>query len=113
MDLGGVTYYDINCDAKNGFPLKIAAAKGSEKFVRLMLENRMLDIQKKDAEGLNAFWVACRYGHGKVMRVLAEAGIDVNIVDKKEGLNVLHLACKYKFKNIVEMLVKSNFTLDE
>lgn len=81
VDLGGVTYYDINCDSKNGFPLKIAAAKGNEKFVRLMLENRMLDIQKKDAEGLNAFWVACRYGHGKVMRVLAEAGINVNILD--------------------------------
>ena len=28
VDLGGVVYYDINFDSKNGFPLKLAAAKG-------------------------------------------------------------------------------------
>ena len=44
VDLGGVTYYDINFNHKKGFPLKVAACKGSKKFVQLMLENRMLDI---------------------------------------------------------------------
>lgn len=77
-----------------------------------MLENKMLDIQKLDKEGLNAFWIACRYGHGSVMRILAEHGIDIFCRDK-HGFNVLHLASKFKHINILEMLVKSNFPLDD
>ena len=69
-----------------------------------MLENKLVDINKKDAEGLNAFWVACRYGHGDVMRVLAEKDIDILNTDKK-GFNVLHIAAKHKYVNIIEMLV--------
>lgn len=42
-----------------------------------MLENKMLDINKVDHDGVNSFWIAARFGHGGVMRVLAENGIDV------------------------------------
>jgi ankyrin repeat protein len=109
--LGGVTYYDINFESKYGFPLKIAAAKGNDQFMRLILENHMIEIQKKDKEGLNAFWVPCRYGHGVCMRILAEHGIDIMNTDCN-NYNVLHVACKYMYSNIVEMLVKSRFPLD-
>ena len=111
VDLGGVTYYDINFESKNGFPLKIAAAKGSEQFVCLMLENKMIEVNKKDKDGLNSFWIACRFGHGNVMRVLSEKGSDVLVSDSKNN-NVLHIASKYKYRNIIEMLVKSKFPLD-
>ena len=76
-----------------------------------MLENKMLDINKKDGDGVNAFWIACRFGHGNVMRVLAEAEIDVMNKDLK-GYNVLHVAAKFKYDNIVKMLVQSRFPLD-
>ena len=111
VDLGGVNYYDINFESKNGFPLKIAACKGSEHFVRLMLENKMIDINKKDKDGLNAFWVACRYGHGNVMRCLAEKGVDILNTDRR-SYNVLHVAAKHMYNNIIEMLVRSKFPLD-
>ena len=42
-----------------------------------MLENKKLDVNKKDENGLNSFWIAARYGNGEIMRVLAEAGIDI------------------------------------
>lgn len=51
--------------------------------MRLMLENKMIELNKKDEDGLNAFWVACRYGHGDVMRVLAEKDIDIMNADAK------------------------------
>jgi ankyrin repeat protein len=73
--------------------LKLAAAKGSEAFVSLMLQNKSLDINKKDSDGLNAFWIACYFGHGKVMSCLAEAGVDVFNIDPK-GNNVLHIAAR-------------------
>lgn len=111
VDLGGVTYYDINFTSKKGFPLKVAAIKGSVKFIRLILENKMLDLQKKDEDGLNAFWIAARYGHGDVMKVLAEKGIDIMNTDR-HGLNVLHVASKYRYPNVTHMLVKSGFPLN-
>jgi ankyrin repeat protein len=119
VDLGGVQYYDINFEKAQGggFPLKLAAAKGSEAFVSLMLQNKMLDINKKDSDGVNAFWIAAYFGHGKVMSVLAESGIDVMNTDPK-GYNVLHVAAKksnvkgYPAEEIITMLIKSGFPLD-
>lgn len=48
-----------------------------------MLENKMIDINKTDSEGLNAFWIAGRCGHGEIMQVLAEHGIDIFNKDKQ------------------------------
>ena len=77
----------------------------------------MIDINKKDSDGVNAFWIAAYFGHGKVMSVLAESGIDVMNVDPK-GANVLHIAAKkaslkgYPAEEIISMLIKSGFPLD-
>lgn len=54
----------------------------------------MIDINKLDSEGLNAFWIACICGNGAVMKVLAERGIDIMNTDKF-GNNVLHVAAKH------------------
>jgi hypothetical protein len=112
VDLGGVTYYDINFEGRLGFPLKIAAFKGHSGFVKLMLENKMIDINKTDSEGLNAFWIAGRCGHGEIMQVLAEHGIDIFNKDK-QGNTVLHTAARYpERKNILKMLLDSHFPTD-
>ena len=84
----------------------------SENFVRLMLENKMIDINKKDELGLNSFWIAAKYGHGDIMRVLAEHGIEIYNTDSK-GNNVLHLSARIEARfNILEMLVKSGYDLN-
>ena len=78
-----------------------------------MLENKMIDINKQDELGLNAFWIAAYHGHGEVMRVLAEHGIEIYNSNIKEGNNALHLCAKFKDRyNILEMLVRSNYDLD-
>ena len=77
-----------------------------------MLENQMIDINKTDEDGLNAFWIAARCGHGDVLRVLAEHGIDIYNADKK-GNNALHLSAKYKDRySICHMLVMSRYNLN-
>ena len=77
-----------------------------------MLENKKLDINKVDNNGLNAFWIAARYGNGEVMRILAEHGIDIYNTDRK-GNNSLHLSAKYDDRyNINQMLVKSHYELN-
>lgn len=77
-----------------------------------MLENQMIEINKQDEQGLNAFWIAARCGHGDIMRVLAEHGIDIYNTDEK-GNNALHLSAKFKDRfNILKMLVISRYDLD-
>jgi ankyrin repeat protein len=71
----------------------IAVAKGNIHTVAEMLKNTTLDINAMDpATGINSFWLACLYGHGKIMKLLAEQ-TDCNILVKnEEGINALHLA---------------------
>lgn len=77
-----------------------------------MLENQMIDINKEDEEGLNSFWIAARCGHGDIMRVLAEHGINIYNTDKN-GNNALHLSARFENRyNILEMLVKSKYDLN-
>lgn len=69
-----------------------------------MLENQFLDINKKDSKGINSFWIAANYGHGGVMKLLAEAGIDIFCTDGI-GNNALHIASSKNFLNVVKMLI--------
>ena len=84
----------------------------SPKFMRLMLENKMVDIDKTDEEGLNAFWIAARCGHGEIMRVLAEHRINIYNTDKK-GNNALHMSAKFENRfSICDLLVQSDYDLN-
>ena len=77
-----------------------------------MLENKKLDVNKKDENGLNSFWIAARYGNGEIIRVLAEAGIDIYNTDKR-GNNALHLSAKFDDRyHICKMLVLSHYNLN-
>ena len=61
---------------------------------------------------MNAFWIAAKHGHGEVMRVLAEHGIDIYNSDRNFN-NALHLSAKFADRfSILELLVKSRFNLD-
>ena len=78
-----------------------------------MLRNKTLDINVIDPQtGVNAFWLACLYGHGDIMKILAEAGADIYITNRR-NINVLHLAILKNHIEIVTMLIESGFTLDE
>jgi ankyrin repeat protein len=80
-------------------------------MLELILINRTLNLNVTNEQGINAFWIACLYGHGTVMRVLAENGIDI-FTSNHFGINVLHLAVSKNYVTIVEMLLESNFPMD-
>jgi ankyrin repeat protein len=72
---------DLNFYRKIGnmhlYPIMFAAAKGSLEMINLVLMNKTVDIEVKNESGVNAFWIACNYGHGSVMRKLAELEINI------------------------------------
>jgi thiosulfate/3-mercaptopyruvate sulfurtransferase len=118
-DCGGTLGTDINFrqkvdkeeDEADMYPLLVAASTGDERMIKMLLENKGLNLQIKDRKGVNAFWIATMFGHGKAMKVLAEAGIDV-LNKNMEGINSLHLAVILDLKNIVRLLIDSNFPDD-
>ena len=66
-----------------------------------MSKNKSLDLNVRDAyTGVNAFWLACYYGQGSIMRELANAGIDIFNCNN-QNINVFHLAIYQNHINIV------------
>lgn len=58
-----------------------------------MIQNPLLDINVTEPEtNINSFWLASFYGHGNVMRILAESEIDIFNTNNKTGSNALHIA---------------------
>ena len=54
------------------------AARGSEAMLEAMLKNTTVDIDVIDEQtGVNAFWLAAFYGHGRVLASLASHKIDI------------------------------------
>ena len=75
------------------------------------IELEKVNINIKNDQDVNAYWVACFFGHGKVMKILAEANIDI-FCSNIDGVSVLHLAVNRDHLNIVKMLITSGFPLD-
>ena len=65
----------------------------------------------QNESGVNAFWIACMYGHGQLMRTLSDKGINV-LCKNERKINALHLAVDKNYVSIVEMLLESGFPLD-
>ena len=79
-----------------------------------ILRNPTVDINVRDQEtGVNAFWLAAYYGHGKMMTKLAQKGVDVTNKHKQTQSNALHTAVEKNFPEIVQQLIDSHFPLDE
>ena len=115
VDLGGSEDTDLNFKRKVGstelYPIMSATAKGSEEMMRLILMNKTVEINQLNESGVNAFWVACMYGHGGLMKILADKGINIFCKNNKQ-VNALHLAVDKNAVGIVEMLLGSGFPLD-
>ena len=81
-------------------------------MIRLVLQNPNLDLEIRNEAGVNAFWIACMFGHGEVMNILADAGLDI-MCHNHQGVNALHLSIKKNHIDIVKMLLSSGFPLDK
>lgn len=80
-------------------------------MMELILQNKYVDVQVITHEGVNAFWIACFYGYGHIMKLLAEHNIRVFSCNE-DKVTALHLAVIRDFPQIVEMLLKSGFPID-
>ena len=73
-------------------------------MVATLLRNPKINVDKKNREGLNAFWIACSHGFNKIMVLLASKKIDL-LVKSDNGMNALHLATNKDYPDIVKLLL--------
>ena len=111
--LGGASSTDVNFHiGQDGmFLLLIAAAKGHDEMINLLLQNRRLDINKRDKFGVNAFWIAAFYGHVKTLELLAKTEIDKYAMNQN-GSNALHMAVKRNNREVLNALIKMDYDLN-
>ena len=96
------------------YPIQLAAVKGEARIMKVILQNPTIDIHVIDeTTGVNSFWLAAFYGHGEILSMLAEAGIDIMNRHKKTLNNALHDACDRQYPHIVQQLVDSGYPLNE
>jgi hypothetical protein len=105
LDLGGIDKVDLNfctkrknkpskacqstCHKEDSnhfkfriFPIMSCVAKGKVSMLNIILKNKTVNINAQDPfTGVSSFWLACLYGHGSIMKIIAENGADIYIVN--------------------------------
>lgn len=112
MDTDAELNFEVRSKTSSVRPIHVIATKGDIHALEIVLKNKNLDLNAENQSGVNAFWVACRFGHGEIMRRLAMSKIDVLTKDRN-GVNCLHLAVQRDHGHIVTMLLASGFPLEE
>lgn len=84
--------------------LHLAAGRGDEPVVRLLLENSA-DLSGANKEGSTALHVAAAGGHGLVVQLLLEKGADLSVADN-EGKTALQQAAEHGHELAVQLLLE-------
>lgn len=108
---------DINVrDNRCNTPLHLAVLNGDLSCVQIILaaiqaptygnseKNLIADLEKWNFDGESCFYVACRLRNIPIMRLLANAGANVNAPEGRSGYSPLHYAVETHANDVVEFL---------
>jgi ankyrin repeat protein len=86
-------------------PLQMAVCSDSPEIVKLLLEEKDVEVNAQDHHGVSVFLSAVQTGNKTLVKTLAEApAIDVNLRDH-ENNSALMRACKNGYLSIVKYLL--------
>uniref|UniRef100_A0A2P2LFE3 Uncharacterized protein MANES_08G120200 n=1 Tax=Rhizophora mucronata TaxID=61149 RepID=A0A2P2LFE3_RHIMU len=88
-------------------PWWTAAKKADEPALsRLLAADDSRDVDAVDSDGRTALLFVCGLGSEPCVKVLAEAGADLNHRDNSGGLTALHMAAGYVKPGVVKLLIE-------
>ncbi|MBN1409232.1 MAG: ankyrin repeat domain-containing protein [Spirochaetales bacterium] len=92
-------------DGKANTPLHLACHHADCELVRLLLENGA-DVSAENAEGLTPVWTAVLKENPGAVKLLAEKGANMHVIDKRSNTTLLHAACWRNSLEIVRFLLE-------
>jgi ankyrin repeat protein len=106
--LGSGLEADVNWKDDDGqSPLTLAAKKGHEAIVRLLLEKTSIALASNDSNGWIALSWALREGHESIGRLFLESGLDIDVNSKEDDSHsLLVLACQKGYQSDVSSLIE-------
>ncbi|KAF4840104.1 Histone-lysine N-methyltransferase EHMT1 [Colletotrichum siamense] len=84
--------------------LHIAAQKGHDRIIQMLLSHHGMDCNAPDSEGRTPLMHAVVAGHAPVVRALLTAGARCDAVDNKQR-SVLHLAVLHRREPVLRLLL--------
>lgn len=84
-------------------PLHIAAQKGHDQIVRLLLQHAM-DCNERDSDGLTPLFYAIRGGFEGIATALLDSGARIDLVDEQQR-NAVHLAVAERRAGLLKLLL--------
>jgi ankyrin repeat protein len=93
-------------DRDNRQPLSWAAAQGHETIVRLLLNQRGVQINQQGGKGRTSLSWAAGNGRRQIVKLLLEKGADPNLADK-DGRGPLSYAAECNQRGIVDLLLQN------
>ena len=86
-------------------PLHLAARRGNDEIVKVLLDQPSVKIDAKDDSGKTALHLACSKGHRKVCEMLMNFGADIKAVTA-DKMTPLHSAILNGHSEIGTMILK-------
>ena len=69
--------------------IHLAARKGNEEIVKVLLDQPTVQVDAKDGSGKTALHLACSEGHVKICQVLLNYGADITTVSEEKMTPIL------------------------
>lgn len=102
---------DLPDEWTNVAKLRNAAMDGDDTTVENLV-NGGVDPNVADVDGWTPLWVAAKYGHEQIIRMLLSAGVKPNQVANRSGSTPFHLAAMEGQYKIVELLVEAGASIE-
>ena len=80
-------------------------------FIKYMLQNPNINLEKIDNNGVNVLWIACSLGLTAIVQLYLMKGVDLK-VKNLQGLNAMHIAVNKNYPDILKMLLQYNFPIN-
>ena len=88
-------------------PLIVAASRGHENMVKLLLDTGKVNTNHRDINGKTALMSAAEQGHTAVVKLLLDRGMGGVTLKDKQGQTALFLAVDNAHEQVVELLLSS------
>ncbi|XP_063416276.1 uncharacterized protein LOC134697920 [Mytilus trossulus] len=100
----------FHCDTEGRTVISMACQKGYQTVINVLLEHNYDVMSNWGKTQKSPLFIACEYGHGKLVKVLA-LKTTINQVDTK-GRSPLYIACCNGHKDVVDAMIAHNADVD-